>query len=145
LFPVRVLTDDDPSGDPRGSVVTIGVFDGVHRGHQSILEAVVALARDRDLEASVVTFDPHPATVLAPSRAPLQLESLSRRLARFGLLGVSQVRVIAFDEAASRESAESFVHRVLEHDLAARVVIVGEDFRFGRDRAGDVASLRAWG
>jgi riboflavin kinase/FMN adenylyltransferase len=145
LDAVRVLRDDDARGDARGAVVTIGVFDGVHRGHQAVLEQVVSAAAQRNLAATVVTFEPHPARVLDPARAPLALESLERRLARFELLGVDQVRVVNFDEAASREGAPEFVDRVLVAELRARRVIVGEDFRFGRHRAGDVATLAAIG
>ena len=145
LVTVRVLSDESHLADERGSVVTIGVFDGVHRGHQAIVDLVVREAHRRGLAATVVTFDPHPARVLDVERAPLQLETLTRRLARLALLGVDQVRVIGFDDAASHESAHSFVQRVLVQELDAAHVIVGEDFRFGRDRVGDVSQLHTWG
>jgi riboflavin kinase / FMN adenylyltransferase len=141
---VQVLRGGAIDADPRGSVVAIGVFDGVHRGHQYLIARVVEAARREALAPTVVTFDPHPARVLAPEHAPRQLESLERRLDRLARLGVEQVRVLDFDQAASREDAHSFVRRVLVGELGARVVIVGEDFHFGRDRGGDVRRLTEW-
>ncbi len=142
---MRVLSNGGETADARGAAVAIGVFDGVHRGHRAILEETVAFARRHDLAATVVTFDPHPARVLAPQHAPLQIETLQRRLARFSLLGIDQVRVISFDEAASQQSAQSFVDRVLVDELHTAHVVVGDDFRFGKDRSGDVGALAAWG
>ncbi len=127
----------------RGTAVAIGVFDGVHRGHRAILEQTVNFAREQDLVPTVVTFDPHPARVLAPEHAPLQIETLQRRLDRFERLGIEQVRVICFDEAASQQSAENFVDEVLVGELHCRHV-VDEDFRFGRDRGGNVDRLTQW-
>ena len=108
-----MLNNGDSRAEERGAVVSIGVFDGVHRGHQAVLAQLANEARRRDLCATVVTFHPHPARVLDAARAPLQLETVARRLARLELLGVEQVRVIDFDVAASQESAISFVDRVL--------------------------------
>ena len=142
---MKVLYDHDPVGDPRGAAVTIGVFDGVHRGHQSVLRQLVDDASRRELMSTVVTFDPHPALVLAPEKAPAQIEPLERRLERFAALGIDQVRVITFDALASREEAEAFVDRVLVDQLATRHVHVGRDFHFGRDRGGNVERLEAWG
>ncbi len=142
---MKVLYDHDPEGDPRGAAVTIGVFDGVHRGHQAVLERLADDARQRDLLATVVTFDPHPALALAPEKAPAQIEPLARRLERFAALGIEQTRVITFDADASRESAEDFVRRVLVGQLHTRHVHVGRDFHFGRERGGNVERLSEWG
>jgi riboflavin kinase/FMN adenylyltransferase len=144
LSRVQVLRTASDVTSARASCVAIGVFDGVHRGHRAILEETVAYAREHDLAATVVTFDPHPARVLAPEHAPLQIETLQRRLERFGLLGIDQVRVINFDEAASQQSAEHFVDVVLVGELHCRHVVVGDDFRFGRDRGGNVERLTQW-
>jgi riboflavin kinase/FMN adenylyltransferase len=139
---VNVVRNGDarPSGDRR-RVVAIGVFDGLHLGHQKVIEEVCAMARERDALATVVTFDPHPATVLAPDRAPRLLATLDQRLEWLSALGVQEVRVLTFDEELSRESAVSFIERVLVAELHVSDVVVGEDFRFGHDRLGDVALL----
>lgn len=142
---MRVRRDNDPVGERELSVITVGVFDGVHRGHQALLARVVEIGRREHLVPTVVTFHPHPARVLDPTHAPSQLESLERRLARFAQLGIAQVRVLTFDESTARETPDEFVQRVIVGDLAARRVIVGADFRFGHDRSGDVASLRLLG
>lgn len=129
----------------RRSVVTIGVFDGLHLGHQKIIEQVRFVARQRDALAAVVTFDPHPALVLAPESAPLLLATVPQRLAGLAALEVDVVRVLTFNEVLAHESADSFVQRVLVDELRSCHVIVGEDFRFGHDRAGDVALLARYG
>jgi len=125
--------------------VTIGVFDGLHRGHQRVIERVVELARERNALATVVTFDPHPAQVLNHGRAPLQLATLDQRLEGLALLGVDLVRVVTFNAELAKESASQFVQRVLVNELGAVAVVVGEDFRFGHDRLGDVELLRSEG
>ena len=141
-----VLRDDDMATfTGRPSVVTIGIFDGLHRGHQQIISEARALAEQRGAVITVVTFDPHPARVLASDRAPLLLATLEQRLVGLESLGVDQVRVVTFDRALASESAVTFVERVLEHQLHAVDVVVGEDFRFGNDRLGDVALLEAEG
>jgi riboflavin kinase/FMN adenylyltransferase len=131
----------------RDSVVAIGVFDGLHRGHQAVIQMVMHLEgrRTHDAAATVVTFDPHPADVLAPERAPRLLGTLEQRLEGLRALGVDQVRVLTFDRVLASESAPDFVTRVLVGELRAREVVVGKDFRFGHDRSGDVSLLRAEG
>jgi riboflavin kinase/FMN adenylyltransferase len=139
-----ILRDGDaPATHP--SAVAIGVFDGLHVGHQKIIARLVELARRHKARATVVTFDPHPAAVLAPARAPLLIGSLEQRLEGLERLGVDQVRILGFDEVLARESATSFVERVLVRELATRQVIVGEDFHFGHNREGTVELLEALG
>ncbi len=142
---MRVHHADEARSTQRGSVVAIGVFDGVHRGHQAVLRHVVSLARERDLDAIVVTFDPTPAEVLAPERAPKLLATLSDRLREFEALGIDEVRVVRFSTEASHEEAVAFVDRVVVAGCDARVIVVGEDFHFGRNRHGNVERLRTWG
>lgn len=132
-------------GEARGSVVAIGVFDGVHRGHQVVLATVTETARAMGVASAVVTFDPLPVRVVAPERAVGQIETLARRLARLASLGIDEVRVIDFDEDAAAETAAAFVARVVVGELAARTVVVGADFRFGHGREGDVTLLRELG
>jgi riboflavin kinase / FMN adenylyltransferase len=132
---------------PRGvgpTVVTIGVFDGVHRGHQRVIHRVVELARQRDARAVVVTFDPHPTSVVRPDKVPPLLATLERRLELFAANGADAVLVVHFDTRRSRQPAEEFV-RELAGALDLVAVVVGDDFRFGFKAAGDLALLRRLG
>jgi riboflavin kinase/FMN adenylyltransferase len=136
-----VLDDNNDAPGETSSVVAIGVFDGLHLGHQQVLGEVRALADANEMLATVVTFDPHPALVLAPDSAPLQLGTLEQRLEGFKALGVDQVRILRFSTEQAQESARSFVARVLVGQLRGHDVVVGEDFHFGHDRVGNVAFL----
>ncbi|MGO9559043.1 MAG: adenylyltransferase/cytidyltransferase family protein [Acidimicrobiales bacterium] len=129
----------------QGSVVTIGAYDGLHLGHRRVIDDVCRLARAEGLESIVVTFDRHPASVVRPDSAPLQLTSLSQRLELLHDAGVDDVLVIEFTPERASESAEDFVDEVLVGELAARVVVVGRDFHFGRGRGGNVALLEKMG
>jgi riboflavin kinase / FMN adenylyltransferase len=141
---MKVLHDDDAtSNEP--SVVAIGVFDGLHLGHQAVLAQLVELARQFDATPTVVTFDPSPASVLAPDRAPRQLATIDQRLEGLDALGVRQVRVLTFSQELASESARDFIERVLVQDLHARCVLVGEDFHFGHNREGTLSLLREVG
>lgn len=136
-----VLYDGDGPADPRPGAVAVGVFDGLHRGHQAVLAAVRARAAERGLVPGVVTFDPAPAVVLTPERAPHRLQTLAQRLEGFATLGIERVRVVTFSAELAHEGADAFVDRVLIGEVHAAAVVVGEDFRFGRDREGDLARL----
>jgi riboflavin kinase / FMN adenylyltransferase len=127
------------------SVVTIGVFDGVHRGHQRIVARAAAVARDLGLPLVVVTFDPHPAEVIRPGSHPAMLCSLRRRAQLLGELGADAVCVLEFTLEFSRLSPEEFVRAVLADRLHTRYVVVGENFRFGHRAAGDLALLAELG
>jgi riboflavin kinase/FMN adenylyltransferase len=141
-----LILRDDSSAQSRGpSVVALGVFDGLHRGHQGVVELVVSLAHQYDALATVVTFDPSPAMVLAPAKAPRLLATIEQRLEGLAALGVDQVRILTFTKALASETASDFVDRVLVRDLKARCVVVGEDFHFGHDREGSVDLLRTLG
>ena len=142
---MHVLAPDDSALPPASSIVTIGVYDGVHRGHQRTLGRVIDEAAAEGLTSVVATFDRHPAEVVRPTHAPLLLCDLDQRLELLGALGVDVVAVIPFDSDRALESAEDFISDVLVGQLGAAKVIVGEDFRFGRDRQGDVDLLRASG
>lgn len=133
------------AGDPRGAVVTIGAYDGVHRGHRAVIGHVRRLAARRGLASTVVTFDRHPASVVRPESAPPLLTDLDQRLELLAETGIDTTLVLRFDEARAREPAEAFVSEVLVGCLGARVVVVGEDFHFGHRRRGDVTLLRAMG
>jgi len=141
---VKVWRDGDVSSQD-ASVVAIGVFDGLHRGHQAVLAQLIALAREYGASATVVTFDPSPASVLAPDRAPHQIATLDQRLEDMEHIGVEQVRILTFSAELARESAHEFIERVLVGDLHATCVLVGEDFHFGHNREGNLALLRRAG
>ncbi|MER7755519.1 bifunctional riboflavin kinase/FAD synthetase [Kitasatospora sp. NPDC097643] len=132
-------------GDWGRSVVTIGSFDGVHRGHQLIIGRAVERARELGLPAVVVTFDPHPREVIRPGSHPALLAPQARRAELIAGLGVDAVLVLPFTPELSQESAETFVRQVLVDALHARAVIEGPNFRFGHRAAGDVALLTELG
>lgn len=127
------------------SVITVGVFDGVHRGHQEIIGKAVTAAREADLPSVVVTFDPHPAEVVRPGSHPAQLTSLERRGELVEELGVDGFCVLPFTREFSQLAPESFVHDLLVGGLHAAHVVVGENFRFGHKAAGDTDLLRELG
>ena len=126
-------------------VLAIGNFDGVHAGHRQILRRVAVIASERELVPAVLTFDPHPARVLAPDRAPKLISTVSQRLRRMESEGIAAAMLLPFSLELAGLSPEEFVRTVLVETLRARVVIVGEDFRFGNKQAGDIAALRAFG
>jgi riboflavin kinase / FMN adenylyltransferase len=133
-----------PAGWGR-SVVTIGVYDGVHRGHQATIGHTVERARDLGVASVVVTFDPHPSEVVRPGSHPAILTESARKAELIEALGVDVLCVIPFTLEFSHLSAETFVHDVLVEHLHAAVVVVGENFRFGHRAAGDVALLAQLG
>jgi riboflavin kinase / FMN adenylyltransferase len=126
-------------------VVTIGVFDGVHRGHQEIMRHTVERAKELGVASVVVTFDPHPSEVVRPGSHPAILTESTRKADLIEGLGVDVLCVIPFTQEFSRVSAETFVHDVLVEHLHASEVVVGESFRFGHGAAGDVSLLARLG
>jgi riboflavin kinase/FMN adenylyltransferase len=128
-----------------GTAVTIGAYDGVHRGHQFVIGQLRRLAADRGLASVVLTFDRHPASVVRPESAPLLLTDLDQKLELLASTGVDATVVLRFDHARSQEEPEDFVRSMLVDALRARVVVVGEDFHFGRRRRGNVDLLREMG
>jgi riboflavin kinase / FMN adenylyltransferase len=136
--------DDVPAGWGE-SVVTIGEFDGVHRGHQRILARAAELGRERGLPVVAVTFDPHPDEVIRPGSHPPFLCSLRRRAELLTDLGADAVCVLPFTLEFSRLDPDEFVRTVLVERLHASAVVVGEDFRFGHKAAGDVSLLEKLG
>lgn len=140
---VRDVDAGAPAG--AGSVVSIGFYDGVHLGHQAVIAEVRRRAEVAGLSSTVVTFDRHPAAVVRPNSAPRLLTDLDQKLELLAATGIDRCLVVSFDEVRSKEPAEEFVREVLVHRLAAREVIVGEDFHFGHQRLGNVALLREMG
>jgi riboflavin kinase / FMN adenylyltransferase len=128
----------------RACAMVVGNFDGVHRGHQAVLHRVVADARAEGLSSSVLTFEPHPAAVVGRG-APPRLTTMDRRAELIGALGIACVYVRRFDAAFAAWPPERFVRDLVVGGLRARIVVVGENFRFGAKRSGDLALLRTLG
>lgn len=131
--------------DRTPSAVTIGVFDGVHRGHQSIVGAAVEAAGAADLRAVAVTFDPHPMAVVRPDDVPPLLQPVDERVELLAETGIDLVVVLPFTRELSQLAPAAFVERVLVGSLGTRHVVVGANFRFGHRAAGDVAVLQELG
>ena len=127
-----------------GSAVTIGAYDGVHLGHRAVIQEVRKRAEQLGCPTAVVTFDRHPATVVRPESAPRLLTDLDQKLELLADAGVDRTVVIHFDRERSQESAEDFVNEVLAGCLHARLVVVGEDFHFGRERPAHGGNRRHW-
>jgi riboflavin kinase/FMN adenylyltransferase len=126
----------------RHAAVTIGNFDGVHRGHQAMLTRLAEAAEDLALPATVLTFDPHPREFFARDTAPARLSTIRSKLEQFAALGVARVHIARFDARFAALTAQEFIERILVGALKTRWVLVGQDFRFGRGRSGDLALLR---
>ncbi|GAA4968463.1 bifunctional riboflavin kinase/FAD synthetase [Pseudonocardia tropica] len=126
-------------------VVTVGVFDGVHRGHRQLIARAVERAHERGLPAVVVTFDPHPAELIRPGTHPARLSTLDRRAELVAEAGADVFCVIPFTEALSRMAPAGFAHEVLVDRLHAAVVVVGSNFTFGHRAEGDVGTLAELG
>ena len=135
----------EPHPQQRPLAVTIGNFDGVHLGHQSMLARLTARAASAGAAPAVLTFEPHPREIFTPDSAPTRLTSLREKLEILRGLGVARVHVCRFTKPFAALSAEDFVRRILVEGLHARYVLVGDDFRFGAKRAGDFALLTKLG
>jgi riboflavin kinase/FMN adenylyltransferase len=136
---------DSVEAAPEGRVVAIGVFDGVHTGHQLTIARAVAAATQASARGTVVTFHPHPEAVLRPRSAPRVLTPLERKTELLGYLGILEVVVVAFDQDFARLTPAEFCSAVLSDRLGARLVYVGENFRFGRDGLGTPRDLVTYG
>lgn len=147
-FPVVQIIEDfsRPTwSDDSRSVCTIGAYDGLHLGHRTVIEHVRTIAGNTAARSVIVTFDRHPASLVRPESAPRLLTDQQQKMELLAETGVDAVAVVRFDEAQAAESPEDFVVRVLVRALRVRAVVVGEDFHFGRGRAGNVDLLRRLG
>jgi riboflavin kinase/FMN adenylyltransferase len=143
---MQIIHDLDELREPAGaSVLTIGNFDGVHLAHQELFRKVAAAARAEHATATAVTFDPHPAKILAPERAPWQLSSLRQKTELIEKLGIERLIVLPFTEELSRLSPRDFVREILFKRLRPRAIFVGPNFRFGHRQTGDVRLLAELG
>ena len=126
----------------KGCVATIGNFDGVHLGHQSIINQLKNAAKMHGLPTVIVTFEPHPQEFFKPDKAPARLMRLREKLACLKQYGIDRVVCLRFDQALANLSAEDFISKILVDKLGVRHLIVGDDFRFGKNRQGDIATLK---
>ena len=140
---MRITHGFTPLGTPHA--VTIGNFDGLHLGHQKILEALQDVAQARGLPSCVLSFEPHPREFFTPEQAPARLSSLREKAECLQRQGIDRLHVFRFDRAFSALTAEAFIEQVLGRTLQARYVLVGDDFRYGAKRTGDFALLQQAG
>ena len=143
---MQVVTDCSLVPFPgEDAVITIGAYDGLHLGHQTVIAEVVAKAKATGRRSAVVTFDRHPAVIVRPESAPKLLTDHEQRMELLEATGVDAAVVLPFDEAQSREAPLSFIERVLVRCLSTKLIVVGADFHFGRNREGNVDLLRQVG
>ena len=131
--------------DFRGCVATIGNFDGLHLGHQGILQALKAAAAEQGVPTLVMLFEPQPKEFFAPQAAPARLANLREKLQDLATHGVDYVLCLPFNQALRSMSAQTFIEQILLQALRVKHLIVGDDFRFGCDRSGDYQALAAAG
>jgi riboflavin kinase/FMN adenylyltransferase len=139
---MRLFHGTDNADIARPTVLTLGVFDGLHLGHQLIMKTIVERARAADAVPTVITFEPHPRAVLHPDSAPPLLQTFDQKMEALGVLGIEQTIVIHFDEKFSQIRAEDFLREVVVSRLHAKEVYLGRGFAFGHDREGNIDLLR---
>jgi riboflavin kinase/FMN adenylyltransferase len=147
---MRILRGFDHPDQAKACALTIGNFDGVHRGHQAMLALLQSEARHRNVTSCVMTFEPHPRDYFAkafkqPDLAPARIASLRDKLHELAACGVQQCIVLPFNEKFAAQSPDDFINNVLVQGLGVKYVLVGDDFRFGAKRLGDYAMLDAAG
>jgi riboflavin kinase/FMN adenylyltransferase len=139
---MKLFHGTDNAEIARPTVLTLGVFDGLHLGHQLIMRTVVERARATNAVPTVITFDPHPRAVLHPESAPPLLQTFDQKIEAFGVLGIEQAIVIRFDAGFARICAEDFLRDVVRERLQAKEVYLGRGFAFGRNREGNIELLK---
>ena len=142
---MRLFHGTDNAEIQRPTVLTLGVFDGLHLGHQLIMRTVVERARAVSAVPTVITFDPHPRAVLHPESAPPLLQTFDQKIEGFGVLGIEQTIVVRFTEEFSRIAAGDFLRDVVKERLHAQEVYLGKGFAFGHNREGNIELLRRLG
>ena len=140
---MRLFHGTDNAEIQRPTVLTLGVFDGLHLGHALIMRTVVERARALGAVPTAITFDPHPRAVLHPASAPPLLQTFDQKIEAFGVLGIEQSIVIRFDEGFAQIRAEDFLRDVVRDRLQAKEVYLGRGFAFGRGREGNIELLKA--
>ncbi len=130
-----------PSDNNQPCVLAIGNFDGVHLGHQALLKELKFVANEQSLKAAVMTFEPHPREFFTPAKAPARLASVREKLERFADAGVDVVYLCRFNHRFASLSSDGFIQNILIRSLNAKIILVGEDFRFGAGRRGGVVDI----
>jgi riboflavin kinase/FMN adenylyltransferase len=144
-YSMQILHDYKSFHDPRGTTLTIGNFDGIHLGHQKILDQVVLKASSSNTSSVVLTFDPHPMAVLHPSRAPHLITTMEKKIALIQKSGIDFLLVLPFDQALSALEGKAFVEQILLNHLQLRHIFVGNNFHFGHHRSGNNMLLEQMG
>lgn len=142
---MKIFHGTENANIQKPTVLTLGVFDGLHLGHQRIMQTVVERAGAHGAGGAVptaITFDPHPRAVLHPESAPPLLQTLDQRLANLEMLGIEQTIVIKFDKDFASQPAEDFLHEIIHDRLQAQEVYLGKGFAFGKNRGGNIELLR---
>ena len=139
---MKIFHGTENANIARPTVLTLGVFDGLHLGHQRIMQTVVERAKDINAVPTAITFDPHPRAVLHPETAPPLLQTLDQRLAALEVLGIEQAIVIRFNKDFAAHEAEDFLRNVVYERLHAKEVYLGKGFEFGKNRKGNIELLR---
>lgn len=139
---MKIFHGTENANIARPTVLTLGVFDGLHLGHQRIMQTVVERAKAINAVPTAITFDPHPRAVLHPETAPPLLQTLDQRLAAFEVLGIEQAIVIRFNKDFAAQEAEDFLRDVVYERLQAKEVYLGKGFEFGKNRRGNIELLR---
>lgn len=129
----------------QNTVLTIGNFDGVHRGHESVLQALKKRSQDLGLKSTVMIFEPQPLEFFAPDKAPARLTRLSEKLQAIKDCGIDQVLLVRFNSAFSQLTAEDFIRQILVEGLRTKFLFIGDDFHFGKNRQGNIHTLREAG
>lgn len=135
----------DASGQFGPCAVALGNFDGVHKGHQALLAAAVGFAKTHDLQPAVLTFDPHPAAIVAPERLPEAICTLDQRIRLLAEGGATRILVLPFTTQVAQMTPRQFVSQILVNALQTKAVFVGENFRFGHRQAGTTETLAELG
>lgn len=143
----RILASDESGLPPHvtDTVITVGTFDGVHRGHRDVIERLVARSRELGIPSVLVTFDPHPLEIVNPAAAPLLLTTHDEKLEVLAETGIDYMAVVPFTPELATYSAEAFVELILRRCFRLRELLIGYDHGFGRQRAGNVGVLRTLG
>ncbi len=139
---MKIFHGTENANIARPTVLTLGVFDGLHLGHQEIMRTVVDRAKHAGAVPTAITFDPHPRAVLHAESAPPLLQTLDQRLANLEFLGIEQTIVVKFDRDFASQPAENFLSEIIRDRLHAKEVYLGKGFAFGKDRGGDIELLR---
>lgn len=139
---MKIFHGTENANIQRPTVLTLGVFDGLHLGHQRIMDTVVERSKALGAAPTAITFDPHPRAVLYPESAPPLLQTLDQRLANLELLGITQTIVIPFDRGFASQPAEGFLTSIIHDRLQAKEVYLGKGFAFGQGRGGNIDLLR---